>query len=375
MLEVAKDNDPFEIASTFTKVCLAWMKYPEELMVRLFHLDKDLRQTALEELENLLNNGFPVNGKPAEKAFLDTVKWYSKVARKYYTILGHRAMEFAQKAPELAERERLIYGFWMNQMLSALDPANYFWTNPGAVQRYLRSKGESLQKGGANWLEDVRRGENLPKMADEGSFRIGENMAATPGAVVFRNELMELIQYEPMTEETYRVPLVLIQPWINKYYIFDLGKSVSLVRYLVKKGFPVFITSWKNPTTEMRNTTFDDYLFRGALQAVEVACEICGAPRAHTAGYCIGGTALAALMAWLNRNGDKGAIPIVDWTLFATLVDFSDPGELGVFTGEKAIQSVEKLMAEDGYLDAKFLGMTFRLLRSNSLIWRYFVHN
>jgi polyhydroxyalkanoate synthase len=172
------------------------------------------------------------------------------------------------------------------------------------------------------------------------------------------------------------VPLVLIPPWINKYYILDLNEKKSLLGYLVNAGFTVFVVSWKNPTSAQADTTFDDYLMKGIRQAIEVARAICGVPQVHASGYCIGGTGLSALMAWLNReHADASAVPVAHWTLLATLVDFARPGAIEVFIDEKTIETIEKMMAQQGYLDGREMGRAFRLLRSNSLIWQYFVHS
>ena len=191
--------------------------------------------------------------------------------------------------------------------------------------------------------------------------------------MVFRNRLLELIQYAPATERVRSVPIVIIAPWINKYYILDLNRKKSLVRYLVDQGYTVYITSWKNPTTEMRDTTLDDYMLEGILPAVDAVRAICGVPQVHVVGYCIGGTMLSALMAWLAR-GDS-ASPIAHWTLFTALVDFTDPGDIDVFIDEDSIRYIERMMAQNGYLDGQELALSFRMLRSNSLIWHYFVHN
>ncbi|MGA3116034.1 MAG: alpha/beta fold hydrolase [Syntrophobacteraceae bacterium] len=186
---------------------------------------------------------------------------------------------------------------------------------------------------------------------------------------------MELIQYSPKTETAFETPVVFIQPWINKYYILDITEEKSLVAYLLNQGFTVFMVSWKNPSPEMRNVAFEDYMLQGALKAVEVAREICRAKQVHAVGYCIGGTVLASLMAYLNRGPKDVAMPIRDFTMFASLVDYSSPGELGVFVTEEAVSAIEEVIEKEGYLDKKYLAATFRSLRSNNLIWHYYVHN
>ncbi|MDQ1278449.1 MAG: poly[(R)-3-hydroxyalkanoate] polymerase subunit PhaC, partial [Thermodesulfobacteriota bacterium] len=277
---------------------------------------------------------------------------------------------------DLNDKDRQRALFWTRQVVNALAPANFFWTNPVAIKKFIDTGGGSLPQGLRQAWDDFSRGDYLSRITDEKAFKVGENIAIMPGFVVFRNDLMELIQYEASTATTPALPIVLVPPWINKYYIFDLTPQTSFVRFLRDQGFTVFVISWKNPTAIMREVTFADYMFSGALKAVEVARHICIALYVHAAGYCIGGTALAALMAWLSRGaGTKGHLPIADWTLFSTLVDFSEPGDLGVFMSEKSIEVTEIIMKADGFLDARYLSWLFRVLGSDSLIWRNFVQN
>ena len=201
---------------------------------------------------------------------------------------------------------------------------------------------------------------------------------ARPGFVVFRNDLMELIQYSPSTDAVHSVPIIFVQAWINKYYIVDLTEETSLIRYLVGQGFTVFMISWKNPGPEMREVSFDDYMLRGALEGIEIARAICGVEQVHAVGYCVGGALLTALMAWLNAgstgNG-KNPVPVKDWTLFATMLDFSEPGEIDVYLTEDSISVLEAFMQREGYLHPACLAIGVRLLRPDVLIWRYFIHN
>ena len=307
---------------------------------------------------------------------LEDVRSNAQFARKWYAAYCRWLRDAVEMMPGLEKKDKQRALFWAGQIINAMSPANYFWTNPSAVQKFLESRGESLRKGYNNWFEDVQRGDGLVQMVDDREFKIGVNIATTPGFVIFRNELMELIQYSPATPGSYAVPIVLIPPWINKFYIFDLSEQTSLVRYFLDQGFTLFMISWKNPTQEMRHVTFDDYLLQGVLKAIDVARTICKVKQVHAAGYCIGGTVLAALMAWLNRaSGPKRPLPVIDWTLFSTLVDFAEPGDLGVLITSQTVEAMEDQMKKDGYLDKKYLSLAFRLLRSDSLIWRNFVFN
>ncbi len=379
-------SDPLGIGASLAKIQESWMHNRDELMCRLMKLNSDLQSAGVREFIPLLSgNGMGANGNAddPQAAFLNLVKSYSKLAHRVHAVYGNWLREFVNEARDVEEGDRKRSIFWINQFISGTSPSNYFWTNPVAVQKCLRTKGESLVNGLRNWLEDAGSKDRLTRIADMEAFRVGEDLAATPGFVVYRNELIELIQYAPVTESTRAVPVVFVQPSINKYYILDLNEEKSLVRYLLNKGFTVFMVSWKNPTSEMRDITFDDYMFRGALKAIEAAAEIRGAKDVHAVGFCIGGTVLAALMAWLNREEQEGEgagmaarpLPVAHWTLFATMVDYSDPGEVGALISEHSIGMIERMMKEDGYLDSRYMALAFRLLRPDSLIWRYHAHN
>ena len=371
-------GDPFHIIGSMLKVHQSWLNEYPEYVVRLKQLSESLQETGVLELESILAKADVLKQTPEynETVIVDFVRLCLNSAKKFHVIFEKWIGEFIADAPDLDEKDIQRSAFWAKQCLDMIAPNNIFWLNPGAVQRFLKSNGKSLVKGFENFLDDLRRGDCMVKLVDESAFVLGENLASTPGSIVYRNDLMELIQYAPVTETVYSTPVVFIQPWINKYYIFDLSKYNSFVQYLVKQGFTVFITSWRNPSAEMRKTTLDDYMLKGALKAVEAACEICNVPYAHAAGYCIGGTVLAALMAWLNADGNKNAsIPIKDWTLFSTLIDFSEPGNLGLFFSDESFEAIETLLKKDGYLDSSYIGFSFRLLNADGLIWRYVANN
>jgi polyhydroxyalkanoate synthase subunit PhaC len=277
------------------------------------------------------------------------------------------------ETPGLSGKERRRAAFWWRKWLNAMAPTNFFWTNPVAMHKFVESHGESLVHGMRNFLDDLQAG--TVRMTDPADFKVGQNLAATPGAVVYRNRVLEVIHYTPTTAKVYATPVVIVTPWINKFYILDLNPKKSLVRYLLDQGFSVFITSWKNPDAEMRDVTFDDYLTEGVGQIVQVAREICDSDKVHAIGYCIGGTALSAYMAWANsKYGDPEAVPVAHWTVLTTLVDFHKPGDIEVFLDEGSVHYLCRTMEQRGYLDGKEMAAAFRLLRSNSLIWHYVVH-
>ncbi len=374
-----KTTDPFGIAGSLLQVQQAWLSNPEALTSELTKLGGELGVLQQQSFKRLLGlaseDAFPAAERDerfhadiwTDNPYLDTIK-------EYYLLYTRWLEDAVMNTPAVPEKTRRRAAFWLRQGLNAVAPTNFFWTNPYAVQRYVESGGHSLLGSLRNVLKDLKVGDI--RMVDDDAFEVGRNLATTPGQVVFRNELLELIQYAPASEQVHAVPIFIVAPWINKYYILDLHEKKSLIGNLVKQGFTVFVTSWKNPTSEMRNTTFDDYMLQGLLPAIDAARSICAVPQVHAVGYCIGGTLLASLLAWLavdERYQNKQ--PIAHWTLFASLVEFTDAGDIDVFIDEHSIAFLEKLMAQRGYLDGGQLALTFRMLRSNSLIWHYYVHH
>lgn len=350
----------------------AWMHDPAGFMAycrSLFQAMQSAGEVVSEHLRNATAQA-PNNRGDVLMHLVENMAWSS---RYYHQVLSRWLAEYVVRAPDLDPDVRQRALFWIRQIIEMLSPANFFWTNPKAVRRCVKTNGENLLKGFHNWLADLQRGDGLPQMANPAVFAVGENLAVTPGQVVYRNQLVEIIQYAAQTPATWQVPIVLIQPWINKYYIFDLTPQNSFVNYLVRQGFTVFITSWKNPTEDMRHFTFEDYMLKGALQAVMVARDICGGEKVHAAGYCIGGTLLAALMGWLAHESTYQ--PLVDATLFATLLDFAEPGDLKVFVNPASMKAIEQLVAAEGMLKRQHIALAFRLLNAGDLIWRYAVNN
>ncbi len=364
--------DHFAVTEAFVDLNTAWMSDTPAFIDCCNALNAAMQKVSRAVYEKMETSAekTPSNGGDALMQWVRTLSWSS---RCYHHVISDWLTAYVQQAPDLDAESRKRALFWVRQINEMLAPANFFWTNPKAVQRFVESDGESLIRGLHNWLNDLQRGDGLVELTDSKAFAVGQSLAVTPGRVVYCNQLMELIQYAPQTETVWQVPIVMIQPWINKYYIFDLMPQNSFVRYLVSQGFTVFITSWKNPTPDMRHTTFEDYMRNGALQAINVARQICKSNQVHATGYCIGGTLLAALMGWLAHT--PAAQPVVDITLFASLLDFSDPGELGVFIHPSSLKAIEKLATADGFLGEQHLATTFRMLNPTDLIWRSVVNN
>jgi polyhydroxyalkanoate synthase len=364
--------DPFAVSEAMVAPNEAWQQAPEALLERCREFQENF-QSVTEKIFAHLKSHPPDNLDDGEAVVMHWVRNLAWAGQQYHRVLSDWMADYIGEAPSLTSEKRLRALFWMRQVMEMLAPANFFWSNPKAVQRFIDSRGESLQQGLDNWLEDLKYNQGLVGLTERDHFQLGSNLAATPGRVVFRNHLMELIQYEPLTETVWQVPIVLIQPWINKYYIFDLSPRNSFVAYLLSQGYTVFITSWKNPTPDMGKIGFEDYLHHGARKAVAVARKICNCDTVHAAGYCIGGTLLAVFMGWLNAQSAPS--PMADATLFASLLDFSDPGDLAALIHPSAVEAVSRLAASEGILENRYIATAFRMLNPNDLIWRYMVNN
>ncbi len=269
--------------------------------------------------------------------------------------------------------------FYTRQFIDALAPSNFLFTNPEVLRLTAETGGENLVKGLQNLLQDLERGQGHLKisMTDYKAFELGKNIASTPGKVVFQNDMMQLIQYEPLTETVHAAPLLIIPPWINKYYILDLREKNSFVRHCLEQGHTVFMISWVNPDKRHADKNFGSYMMEGPLAALEEIKRRTGAESANVVGYCLGGTLLACLLAWLKARQDKPVeIPqIASATYLVTMIDFREPGELGLFIDDEYLRHIETQMQGKGYLDAATMAGTFNMLRANDLIWSFVVNN
>ncbi len=259
--------------------------------------------------------------------------------------------------------------FALRQVVDALSPANFLATNPEALQLALETRGESLSKGIELFFQDAAKGRIT--MSDENAFEVGKNIAASEGAVVFENELIQLIQYLPLTKKVAQRPLLMIPPCINKFYILDLQPENSLVRYAVEQGHTVFMLSWRNITPELGHLSWDDYLQKGVMQAIEVARDICGVEQINALGFCIGGAMLSSAVAAMQARGRD---IVASMTLLTTMLDYSDTGEIGLLVNERSVRAREKAIGNGGVMQGKELALTFSSLRANDLIWPYVVN-
>ncbi|MBK9117909.1 MAG: class I poly(R)-hydroxyalkanoic acid synthase [Betaproteobacteria bacterium] len=294
--------------------------------------------------------------------------------KQSYLIAARWLHEQVAKVEGLDDHTKKKVDFFTRQYIDALAPSNFALTNPEVFRETVATGGQNLVRGLHNLLDDIERGGGQLKisMTDAKAFELGVNIATTPGKVVFQNELMQLIQYEPSTKKAWKRPLLIIPPWINKYYILDLREKNSFVRWAVAEGLTVFVISWVNPDERLAHKNFEDYLTEGTLAALDAVEKATGETDANVIGYCLGGTLLAATLAYLAAKKEKR---IASATFMTALVDFTAAGELEVFIDEGQVASLEKKMNERGYLEGSEMATTFNMLRANDLIWSFVVNN
>ncbi|MDR2240558.1 MAG: class I poly(R)-hydroxyalkanoic acid synthase [Zoogloeaceae bacterium] len=294
--------------------------------------------------------------------------------KQSYLITARHICDVITSVQGLSPDAEKKVNFFTRQYIDALSPSNFALTNPEVLRETVKSNGQNLLKGFNNLLRDIEEGHGQlrVKMTDPTAFELGRNVAVTPGKVIFQNELIQLLQFNPTTEKQYRRPLLIIPPWINKYYILDLRQSNSFIKYATDQGHTVFVISWVNPDEHLAQKGFDDYMLQGSLAALDVVCRQTGEEEVNLIGYCLGGTLLGATLGY---NAVKNDRRIVSATFFVSLLDFSIPGELGVFIDEQQVSNLEKKMQARGYLEGSEMATTFNMLRSNDLIWSFVVNN
>jgi polyhydroxyalkanoate synthase len=319
---------------------------------------------------------------PADRRFEDET-WSKNLAfdvlKQIYLITGQWLVEMTDGLeginPGLRKRSR----FWTQQVVDAASPSNFAATNPEVLQEILRTGGANLLQGMENLVSDLQKGRI--SMVPDGAFKVGRDLAVTPGKVVYRNPLIELIQYMPTTKKVREIPILVIPPWINKYYVMDMRPENSMFKYLVDAGFTLFAISWKNPDQSVLDLEWADYMEMGIIQALRVVQAITGSGKVNTVGYCLGGIVEQVTLAYLAAQADRAAggqgLPGVNSaTFFATHQDFTDVGDVDVFLSEPEVRLLELLMdASGGYLAGKNVAATFNMLRANDLLWHYVVHN
>ncbi len=368
-----------DAVKTFGKVAEYWMADPKRSLqaqsaITTGFIDlwsNTLRRLGGEEAKDL------VPTEPGDKRFADR-EWQENpifnFLRQAYSLTNNWANELVKHADSVDPATRERAQFYLRQIAGAVSPSNFIATNPELIRETLRESGDNLVRGMQMFAEDVEAGKGQLKIrqSDPSKFELGVNMATTPGKVIFRNDLFELIQYTPTTEMVYKRPLLIVPPWINKFYVLDLNAEKSFVRWAVAQGFTVFIMSWVNPDERQAEKSFEDYMHEGVLTAVDAIKQATGERQVSAMGYCVGGTLLSMTLAWMGAVNDNR---IASATLLTTQVDFTDPGDLKHFVDEQRIKSIEEKMDEAGFLEGARMASAFNMLRPNELIWSYFVNN
>ena len=331
-----------------------------------------LQQDYVQEAAKLWANGLTSPAASQDKRF-GAAPWLSNplaalTASSY--LLNAKALTGMAAAIQADEKTRQRVRFAVEQWVAAMSPSNYLALNPEAQQKAIDTKGESLAKGIQNLLHDMEQGH--VSMTDESVFEVGKNVATTEGAVVYENEIFQLIEYKPLTAKVHERPFLLVPPCINKYYILDLQPENSLIRYAVSQGHRTFVVSWRNPDESLGHLTWDDYIEEALIRAIKVVQEIGGTSQINALGFCVGGTMLSAALAVLSARNEH---PVASATLLTTLVDFTDTGVLDVFIDESFVQMREAQMGQGGLLKGQELASTFSFLRPNDLVWNYVVGN
>lgn len=370
--------DPTIIGKSFQEFFDQLLKNPETLIeaqVDFWKNTLDLWQSASKRM--LGHKVQPIiTPPPGDKRFAD-VQWAENAVfdfiKQSYLLAADSVQGLARKVEGLDDKTARRVQFYTRQFVDAMAPTNFVHTNPTVLKATLDSSGDNLVKGLQNLLGDLERGRGQLqiKMTDLKAFKPGENIAVTPGKVIFQNELLQLIQYDPSTPTVYQRPFLFVSPWINKYYIMDMRPKNSMVKWMVNQGFTVFMTSWINPDERLAHKKFEDYMLSivAGMDAIEQAT---GEREINAAGYCLGGTILLITMAYLAAQKDQRVQSAI---CFACMTDFSEPGELEVFIDEELITLLEKQMGERGYLDGSQMAGVFSMLRANDLIWYFVVNN
>ena len=367
-------NQFIELTENFQNLITVLLKNPE----KVWQMQLNYWEDAINLAQNQLNHWLQGKTMPIEDHRFNGEDWlnnpfFNLLSQQYLLANQHmnsllEKMEYGDK--NLAKRVR----FFTKHYLDALSPANFIHTNPQLIAETIQSRGKNLLHGLHNLLNDLEVNSSRLniKMTDTEAFKLGVNIATTPGKVVFRNAMMELIQYTPQTTKVKQIPLLMIPPWINKYYILDLSPHNSLIKWLVSQGITVFIISWVNPDKRFAKKSLYDYLKEGPMTAIATIQKQLNVTEVNTLGFCIGGTLLATLLAYNKIHQDNS---IRSATFLAAMIDFSDPGDISVFIDEQQIKKLEAEMDAKGYLDGKFMASSFNSLRANDLIWSFFIKN
>jgi len=371
-------EDVTDIVKTMGQVTEYWMADPKRALDIQTSLGRAYLDLWAGAVRRLAGEAAPpvVAPDPKDKRFADP-EWsqnqFFDFLKQAYLLTSQWAERLVKEA-EVDPHTRAKAEFYIRQISNALSPSNFVLTNPELVRETLASNAENLVRGMQMLSEDIILGEGQLKIrqSDPSLYDVGRNLATTPGKVIFQNDLMQLIQYEATTKEVVKVPLLIVPPWINKFYILDLTPEKSFIRWCVEQGITVFVISWVNPDAHLARKSFEEYMREGVIRAMDAVTEATGEKKMHTIGYCVGGTLLAITLAWLAA---KKQHRVVSSTFFTAQVDFTYAGDLAVFVDEERIKQLEERMKEQGYLEASRMATAFNMLRSNDLVWPYVVNN
>ena len=368
-----------DVVKTIGQVAEYWMSDPQravEVQTSLGRAYLDLWASAVKRMAGETTE--PVaTPDPSDKRFADP-EWSSNqffdFLKQAYLLSAQWADRLVKDAETLDPHTRQKAQFYVKQIANAVAPSNFVFTNPELLRETLSSRGENLVRGMHMLTEDIQAGHGNLKIrqSDPSQFEVGRNLATTPGKVIYQNDLMQLIQYAPSTKDVLKAPLLIVPPWINKFYILDLTPEKSYIKWCVDQGITVFVVSWVNPDARQSAKSFQEYMQEGPLTAIDVIEKVTGEKKIHTVGYCVGGTLLSITLAYLAA---KKQSHIASATLFTAQVDFKHAGDLLVFVDEEQIAGVEARMKEQGYLESSNMATAFNMLRSNDLIWPYVVNN
>ena len=369
-------GDLTRMMNVFSKIQGAWLAQPQKFA----EAQLDLWQRYVKLWTSALTGTAqtePVAVPDAKDARFKDPAWsqnqYFDFMKQAYLINSRWAEHLVEGAEDVDADTRHKAGFYMKQVMNALAPSNWVFTNPELLRETFASDGENLVRGMQLLAEDIKigGGDLRIRQTDFSKFEVGRNLAITPGKVIFQNELLQLIQYEATTDTVLKRPLLIVPPWINKFYILDLTPEKSFIKWAVSQGHTVFVVSWVNPDERLARKTFEDYMRQGVFEAINAVCDATGEEGINALGYCVGGTLMAVALAVMRASGDDRVRSV---TFFTAQVDFKHAGDLKVFSDEEQIKSIEREMEEKGYLDSKKMRTVFNLLRSNDLIWPYIVN-
>ena len=372
--------DPFNLARPLMEMTRRMIRNPADMVAAQMELASDYWQLAASVGQRMIGlSPEPVAVAERGDRRFKHEAWQENIVfdfiKQSYLLTAGWLEDQLSDTDGLNEKDAARLQFFTRQFVDALSPTNFALTNPEVLEATVETRGQNLIGGLRNLLADLEQGNGSLRISqtDFEAFEVGRNVATAPGKVVFQNDLIQLLQFEPTTDKTYQRPLLIIPPWINKYYILDLREDNSFIRWAVGKGYTVFVTSWVNPAGELAEKTFEDYLNEGVFAALDAVHDATGEKKVNCIGYCIGGTLLATALAYMAAVKDDR---VASATFFAAQVDFSEPGELEVFIGEEQIRQLDERMRDGGgFLDGKDMATTFNMLRANDLIWSFVVNN